>query len=200
MTEKKVFKYKLCGKHAFIFCYDAPGRAAGPIICRAALPAAHSPDAHDTRFPRRPRRAFSLGWMIFTALRKQRTRNCSLLVAAGRAKKKIAIFNAVCAPNGQKNSGFVTPSWIKLEILSLESLVCVTLRKNLVRCFRRGRSPRRERNFFCPARIHPGRACPPQSSRYSRTRISPIFHRSHRFKGTEDKIFSSLTFYFEPQE
>ena len=154
MTEKKVFKYKLCGKHAFIFCYDEPGRAlAGPLTRRAArLPAAHSPDAHDTRFPRRPRRAFSLGWMIFTALRKQRTRNCSLLVAAGRAKKKIAIFSAVCAPNGQKNSGFVTPSWIKLEIISLESLVCVTLRKKSCPLFsQRAQSKARKKLFLsCP--------------------------------------------------
>ena len=85
MTEKKVFKYKLCGKHAFIF-YHA---SAGPLICQAVLA------------------------------------GCSLAEP---------------------------------------------------------------------------RACRPQSSRYSRTRISPIFHRSHRFKGREDKIFSSLTFDFEPQE
>ena len=122
MTEKKVFKYKLCGKHAFIFCYDAPGRA------------------------------FSLSRAIFSVLRKQRTRNCSLLVAAGRAKKKIAIFNAACAPNGQKNSGFVTPTWVKLGILSLESLVCATLRKKSCPLFsQRAQYKARKKLFLsCP--------------------------------------------------
>ena len=140
MTEKKVFKYKLCGKHAFIFCY------AAPFGLRAARRPAAGPPT------RRPRRAFSLSWAIFSVLRKQRTRNCSLLVAAGRAKKKIAIFNAVCAPNGQKNSGFVTPSWIKLEILSLESLVCVTLRKKSCPLFsQRAQSKARKKLFLsCP--------------------------------------------------
>ena len=145
MTEKKVFKYKLCGKHAFIFCY------AAPFGLRAARrPAAGPP----TRRPptRRPRRAFSLSWAIFSVLRKQRTRNCSLLVAAGRAKKKTAIFNAVCAPNGQKNSGFVTPSWIKLEILSLGSLVCATLREKSCPLFsQRAQSKARKKLFLsCP--------------------------------------------------
>ena len=105
MTEKKVFKYKLCGKHAFIFYHAAPRLAAEPRSRAAHLPGR-------ALAGRKARAIAGQEFLLFfigdIALREQRTRFSPLSPLISSLKNKARLEEPVHAGNSPLSACFFT--------------------------------------------------------------------------------------------